>query len=272
MPETMKAILFLSLLFYISFSVLPSKAQDWAIEQLENSPRHQEKEVVKNGDRDISCFVVYPEVSEEATVAILIHENRGLNDWARSMADQVAGEGFIVIAPDLISGKAPGGGDTPDFPDSDAARQAIYDLDPDQITSDLDAVFAYAKNIPAGNGKVVVMGFCWGGSQTFRYATNNPQIEASFVFYGTGPEEQEAYDRIKTPVYGFYGGNDNRVNATIENSLKMMENADMIYKPIIYKGAGHGFMRSGQAPDASPENRKARDAAFKRMINRMKRI
>jgi carboxymethylenebutenolidase len=115
-----------------------SHAQDWAIKQLENSPRHQEDITVKNGDKDLSCFLVYPEVSEKATVVILIHENRGLNDWARSMADQVAGEGFIVIAPDFITGMAPNGGNTPDFPNRDEARTAIYALDSDGITSGLD--------------------------------------------------------------------------------------------------------------------------------------
>jgi len=268
----MKAVPLTFILIYLSTFIFPLKAQDWAIKQLEKSPRHQEKVVVKNGDRNISCFLVYPEVSEAATVVVLIHENRGLNDWARSMADQVAGEGFIVIAPDFISGKAPGGGDTPDFSNSDAARDAIYELDPDQITSDLNTVFEYAKKIPSGNTNVCVMGFCWGGSQTFRYATNNQNIEAAFVFYGTGPQEQEAYDRIEAPVYGFYGGNDNRVNATIENSENMMEKADKIYKPVIYEGAGHGFMRSGQAPDASPENKKARDAAFERLVNLLNKI
>ncbi len=242
-------------------------AQDWAIEQLENSPRHQEKVVVRNGDKKISSFLVYPEVSEDALSIILIHENRGLNDWARSMADQVAGEGFIVIAPDLISGMAPGEGDTPDFPDSDAAREAIYELDPDKVTSDLDAVFEYIKNLPASNGKVAVMGFCWGGSQTFRYATNNREIEAAFVFYGTAPDDQQAINRIDVPVYGFYGGNDNRVNATIDRTIQMMNRAGNQYDPVIYEGAGHGFMRSGQAPDASPANEKAREQAIERLID-----
>jgi len=129
----MKAISSFLMLLLATTAALPIRAQDWAIKQLENSPRHQEKVFVKNGDRNISCFLVYPEAAGDATVVILIHENRGLNDWARSMADQVAGEGFIVIAPDFISGKAPGGGDTPDFPNSDAARDAIYELNPDQI-------------------------------------------------------------------------------------------------------------------------------------------
>lgn len=248
------------------------QAQDWALEQLENSPRHQETITIQNGDKALSAFVVYPEVSEKATAIILIHENRGLNDWARSMADQMAGAGFIVIAPDFISGMAPDGGNTPDFDNSDAAREAIYELTPEQVTSDLDAVFAYAKEIPAANGKVAVMGFCWGGSQTFRYATNNKDVEAFFVFYGTGPSEAEPYQNIEAPVYGFYGGDDNRVNATIEASQEFMEEAGNEYEPIIYPGAGHGFMRSGQDPEASEANAAAYKKGFDRLVGLLKSL
>jgi carboxymethylenebutenolidase len=266
----MKKTICTLLIFSAMITVL--NAQDWAIRQLENSPRHQEDIIIKNGDKDLSCFLVYPEVSGAATTVILIHENRGLNDWARSMADQVAGEGFIVIAPDLISGMAPDGGNTPDFSNSDEARSAIYALDPDGITSDLNAVYDYASKIPAGNGKVVVMGFCWGGTQTFRYATNNEKAKAFMVFYGTGPGEEAEYKRIKAPVYGFYGGNDNRVNATIPDSEMFMKDTGKKYEPVIYQGAGHGFMRAGQEPDASEDNRKARDAAFERLIGLLKKI
>ena len=260
----MKKSLF-TILFLIAF-VSTSFGQDWAIKQLESSPRHQEDIIIKNGDKDLSCFLVYPEISEKATVVILIHENRGLNDWARSMADQIAGEGFIVIAPDFISGMAPNGGNTPDFPNRDDARTAIYALNPKDITTGLNAVYKYATKIPAGNGKVVVMGFCWGGSQTFRYATNTDKVKAFMVFYGSGPKEEAEYQRIQAPVYGFYGGNDNRVNATIPDSEKFMKAGGKKYDPVIYEGAGHGFMRAGQAPDASEDNKKARDAAFERLV------
>jgi carboxymethylenebutenolidase len=247
-------------------------AQDWAVKMLESSPRHQENVIVKDGERSISCFVVYPEVPRKASVVILIHENRGLTDWARSMADQLAAQGFIVIAPDLLSGKAPNGGNTPDFSTSDDAMKAIYNLDADGVTSALNMVFNYAQKIPSGNGKVSVGGFCWGGGQTFRYSTNNPNVSAALVFYGTGPSEAEEYKRISAPVYGFYGGNDERVNATIETSGQMMKDAGKKYEPVIYDGAGHGFMRAGQEPTATEPNKKARDEAFKRMIEILNKI
>ncbi|MCX2746049.1 dienelactone hydrolase family protein [Mangrovivirga sp. M17] len=253
------------LLILLIVNLIQVRSQDWAIEQLENSPRHQENITVSYGDESISCFLVYPEVSEKVPVIILIHENRGLNDWARSMADQVAAMGYIVIAPDFLSGKAPNGGNTPDFENSDAARSAIYELSPQMITNNLKAVVSYAKNLPAGNSEVAVMGFCWGGSQTFRFATNTDEVEAFFVFYGSGPKDPEDYKDISAPVYGFYGGNDNRVNSTIDMSKEIMNEYNKTYKPEIYKGAGHGFMRAGQAPDASEENAQARKEAISRL-------
>ena len=249
--------------------LLPAAAQDWAREELNKSPRHQEWAQVKYGDRVVHAFVVYPESKAKATAVIVIHENTGLTDWARTVADQLAANGYIGIAPDLLSGKAPGGGKTPDFPDTTAARDAMRALDPAQVTQDLNAVAEYAKRIPAANGKVAVGGFCWGGAQTFRFATNNKDIAAAFVFYGTGPEDVAS---ITAPVYGFYGGADERVNATIPKSKEMMTAAGKTYDPVIYEGAGHGFMRSGMQPDATEPNKKAREEAWQRWLELLKGI
>lgn len=240
-------------------------AQDFALKQLESSPRHHEWVKVANGSRQVDCFVVYPEVSGKVPVVVLIHENRGMTDWVRSMADLVAEAGFIAIAPDLLSGMGPDGGNTATFANGDDARKAIYELKPEQVTADLVAISEYGKKIAASNGKVAVGGFCWGGAQTFRFATNYKGAQAFLVFYGTGPEDAAVFKNIKAPVYGFYGGDDNRVNATIPASEKFMKAAKKKYEPVIYEGAGHGFMRSGQDPAGSEANKKARDAGFERM-------
>lgn len=252
------------LLFLILFVPVLLSAQA-PLERLENSPRHHEWVDVKNGERTVKSFLVYPEVSEKVPVVLVIHENRGLNDWARSLADQLAEAGYIALAPDLLSGTGPDGGGTSSYENSDAARTGIYGLDPDQVTGDLKANIEYAKTIAAGNGKVAVIGFCWGGSQTFRLSTNTDAIEAAFVCYGTGPKEDTAYENIAVPVYGFYGGNDNRVNATIEKSAEVMTKLEKTYEPVIYEGAGHGFFRAGEAEDASEENKKAREEGWKRL-------
>ncbi|WP_226389390.1 dienelactone hydrolase family protein [Penaeicola halotolerans] len=251
------------LLLLISISTL--QAQDFALERLENSPRHHEWVKLKNQDRTVYNFVVYPEVAEKVPVVIVIHENRGLNDWARSFADQVAEAGYIAIAPDLLSETVPGVAKTSDFANDDAARNALYELKPEQVKSDLDKAFEYAKSLPASNGKVIVVGFCWGGSQSFNYATHNPNLEAALVFYGTGPQDDAAYATIKSPVYGFYGGNDARVNATIEKSAAAMKAKNQRFVYEIFDGAGHAYMRSGDDPNGSEANKAARDQSWQRL-------
>lgn len=240
----------------------PAIAQDWVKPKLEKSPRHLEWVTVKNGDREVKCFIAYPEVAQPATAVIVIHEIFGLTDWVRGVTDDLAAAGYIAIAPDLLSGMAPNGGGTDELASGDNVRKTIMSLPPAQITGDLNATLDYVKALPACNGTVAVSGFCWGGGQTFRYATNQPAVAASFVFYGNGPDQPAEIAKITTPVYGFYGGNDARVNATIPKSAELMNAAKKTYTPTIYPGAGHGFMRAGEAPDASPENKKARDEAW----------
>ncbi len=246
-------------------TVLGLKAQDWAKARLEQSPRHLEWLKVQHGNRAVNCFLAFPEVKDKATTVVVIHEIFGLTDWVRGVADQLAEAGYIAIVPDLRSGAAPGGGGTAELGSADDVRKAISSLPPEQITADLNAVVDYVSKLPAANGRVAVVGFCWGGSQAFRFATNCRELKAAFVFYGSGPEELAALKRIQAPVYGFYGGNDARVNATLPQSEAMMKQAGKRYEPITYDGAGHGFMRAGEAPDASDANRQAREAAWKRL-------
>jgi len=233
---------------------------------LSESPRHHEwVDFERDNGSQLKAFVVYPESKEATKSVIVIHENRGLNDWARSFADQLAGYGYLVIAPDIISNTVSGIEKTTDFPDSDTAREAIYALDKEQVTKDLDLVYAYVKNDAASNGKVSVVGFCWGGSQTFRYATSNAGLENAFVFYGTGPKEAADYQNIETPVYGFYGGNDNRVNATVPNSAAIMKESGKTFEYEMYEGAGHAFMRKGAEENEGP-NKEAHDKSWKRLL------
>ena len=248
------------------------QAQDWAKPRLEKSPRHLEWVKVKHGNREVNCFIAFPEVKEKATAVVVIHEIFGLTDWVRGVADQLAEAGYIAIAPDLLSGMAKGGGGTAEFGAGDAVRKAISSLPPDQVTADLKAAAAHVAKLPAANGKVAVAGFCWGGSQSFRYAANNPNLKAAFVFYGSGPGEAAIIEKISCPVYGFYGGNDARVNATIPKSKELMQEAGKKFEPVIYEDAGHGFMRAGEAPDASPANKKAREQAWQRWKEILKNI
>lgn len=236
-------------------------AQDWAKERLNKSPRHSEWVDLKHGDRTVKAFVVYPEVKTKAPAVLVIHEIFGLTDWAKNLADELAAAGYIAIAPDLLS--APGK-DTSSYPDQGAANKAISALPDAQVFADLDAAADYAKKLPAGNGALAVTGFCWGGGKSFAYANRNPHLKAAFVFYGPGPETAEQAAKIGCPVYGFYGGDDARIGATLPKTKEMMQAGGKTFEPVTYPGAGHGFMRAGEAPDASEANRKAHDAAWER--------
>jgi carboxymethylenebutenolidase len=249
-----------------------ASAQDFVKERLEKSPRHHEWVQVKYGDRTVHCFVVYPEVKEKAAAVIVIHENKGLQDWVRSAADQVAEAGYIAIAPDLLSGMGPGGTSTKDLKSADEATMILGKLKPEQVTADLNAVADHILKDKACNGKLAVMGFCWGGGQTFRFATNRKDLKAAFVFYGMFAHTKDDLAKIPCPVYGFYAGNDARINESLPDTTKLMKAAGKTFDPVTYDGAGHGFMRAGEDPKGTADNRKAREGAWERWRGIMKKI
>lgn len=232
--------------------------------RLEGSPRHHEWIEVKVGESTLRTFAVFPEVKAKVPAVVVIHENKGLNDWARSVADRLAEAGYVALAPDLLSGAGPEGGGTASFASTDEATKAIYALDPEGTRASLDAVVAHARTLAACNGKVSVAGFCWGGARSFEYATHAKDLVAAYVFYGSAPTDEAALARIACPVYGFYGENDARITAGLDATAAAMEKAGKTFDFEVYLGAGHGFLRSGEASDASTENRQAFEDGWKR--------
>src|SRR4051795_7629070 len=260
----MKRAIFFAAVFWFA---VPIFAQDWAKQRLNNSPRHGEWVELKSGARTIKAFVVYPEKKEKAPVVLVIREIFGLTDWVRGVCDQLAENGVIAIAPDLLSGQT--------YADIDGARKAISALPKEQIKSDLDATSDYAlTKIPSANGTLAVCGFCWGGGITFQYATSNPKLKAAYSFYGTAVDDAADAAKIACPVYGFYAENDERVDATIPKAEELMKAAGKKYEPVIYKAAGHGFMRSGEPtnPQMREADRKAREEAWARWKNLVKQL
>jgi carboxymethylenebutenolidase len=322
--------LFPAALLMLALSTPAGLAQDWAKAALAKSPRHGEYvTITENTGRKLQAWVVYPEVSAKAPVVLMIHEIFGLSDWAREMADEIAGAGYIVVEPDLLSGfgppaaasmphpntdaflaEAPAGcyasscapeprslllrvsahqqppssghpamvqsapgsafvpaspGGTAAFPDQGAVVRAVSNLDPAVVTEDLDAAADYGQHLPAASAKIFVAGFCWGGGKSFLFATHRKDLSAAFVFYGP-PPPAEAMKNITAPVYGFYAGSDARITATVPQTEIDMKAAGKTYVPVTYEGAGHGFMRAGEAPDANAENSAARAAAFRRFV------
>lgn len=319
-------------------------AQDWAKDNLAKSPRHGEFVTINESNgRKLQAWVVYPEVKEKAPVVVMVHEIYGLSDWAREMADEIAGAGYIAVMPDLLSGlgpataanvqrfptneyiqtpeaeKAPTAvhlavmgcdpmdcapgqkptlqsasfpvqqaqdhshmqapsangapfvrvdpGGTSAFP-PDQVTRAVSALPNDQVLADLDAAADYGKKLPAANGKLFVAGFCWGGGKSFLFATHRPDLSAAFVFYGP-PPPPELMKNISAPVFGFYAGNDARITATVEPTRQAMKDAGRKFDPVVYDGAGHGFMRAGEAPNANAADTAARQAGFKRWVDLM---
>ncbi len=212
---------------------------------LEKSPRHHEWVSIgaPGSDTKLSTFIAYPERKDKAPVVIVIHEVYGLTDWVRAVADQLAGDGFIAIAPDLLSGKGPGGGGTDAFASRDDVVKAVRDLSPSQVVAMLDAVKGYGMGLPAASPKFATVGFCWGGAQSFYYATVQPGLGAAVVYYGTSPAS-EALGGIHAPVLGLYGEDDARVTTTVEPAAEKMKELGKGYVTHLYKGAGHGFLRA----------------------------
>ncbi len=240
-------------------------SEEGAKAALEASPRHGEYVdlAVPGSDAKVKTWVVYPERADKAPVVIVIQEIFGLTDWIRAVADRLAADGFIALAPDLLSGKGPGGGGTSAFASRDDVIGAVRALAPEEVRARLDAARAYAIKLPASSGRSATIGFCWGGATSFAYAAHQPALDAAVVYYGTSPAA-EALASIKAAVLGLYGSDDARVNATIEPAAAEMAKLGKTYEREIYPGAGHGFLRAQDGRDGA--NLKASQAAWPRAL------
>lgn len=220
-----------------------------AITRLNSSPRHGEWATIRTGNGDsLRAWVVYPERSTKAPVILVVHEVYGLSSWVRSVADQLAADGFIAIAPDLLAMK-----NLPDVPDSvlaPLAVAAVRSLDPHWVQQQLDAVAQYGMSLPAAEKRYGIVGFCWGGGVSFAHAVHSPNLGASVVYYGTSPKTSDL-ESIKAPVLGLYGGNDARVDATIPPADSALRALERTYVYRIYPGAGHGFLRQQTGADGA---------------------
>lgn len=243
-------------------SLPPSEAK--AKTALETSPRHGEYvDISVPAGAPIRAWVVYPERKDRAGVVILIHEIFGLSDWMRGVADQLAREGFIAVAPDLISGLGPNGGGTESVASRDDVVKLVRSLSPADANARLDAVRAWAVKLPAANGRSATIGFCWGGARSFAYTAAQPALDAAVVYYGTSPEAADL-GKVNAPVLGHYGGDDARVNATIPPAETEMKRLGKIFEPHVYEGAGHGFLRQQDGRDGA--NRRATEESWPRTV------
>jgi carboxymethylenebutenolidase len=199
--------------------------------------------MIRTGPSDsVKAWVVYPERSTKAPVVVVVHEIYGLSTWVRGVADQLAAEGFIAVAPDLLTGKvAPAPGS--DTLTQAAASAAIRTLQPADVQRQLAAAGQYGMSLPAAERSYGTVGFCWGGGISFMHAVMSPPgLGASVVYYGTSPADS-LLPRVKVPVLGLYAGDDARVNATVPPAEAAMRSLGKTFDPHTFAGAGHGFLR-----------------------------
>ena len=234
-----------------------------AVAALNASPRHGEWVKYDAGAGDsVRAWVVYPERRDKAPVVIVIHEIFGLTDWARGVTDQLAAEGFIAIAPDLLSGKGPNGGGSESV-DRQAATALNRTLVGAEVQRRLAAAARYGTSLPSALNRVGSVGFCWGGSTSFNFAVANPDLRAAVVYYGTSPADS-LLSGVRAPVLGLYGGDDARVGATVPPAQAAMQSLHKRYEVATYDGAGHGFLRDLAGRDGA--NRRAAEQAWPRTI------
>jgi len=239
-------------------------AAEQAKAALDASPRHGEYvDVPYAGGPKLKTWISYPERKEKAGVVIVIQEVFGLTDWLRGVADTLAKEGFIAVAPDMVSGLGPNGGGTDSVASRDDVVKLVRGLTPEEAAKRLNAVRDWAVKLPASSGKSATVGFCWGGGQSFAFAAAQPSLDAAVVYYGTSPENAELA-AIKAPVIGFYGGDDARVDATVPPAEAEMKKLGKAYETHTYDGAGHGFLRDQEGREGA--NAKASADAWPRTI------
>jgi len=232
-----------------------------AAARLASSPRKGEfVEIDVNGTK-MRTWVVRPAGTGRAPVVIVIQEVFGLADWIRGVADQLAADGFIAVAPDLLAGKGPTGGDTREFKDQQTMVQTTLKMPPDEVIAKLKAARAFGLKDPRSNGKSATVGYCFGGSQSFAMAVAEPGLNAAVVYYGSAPTDvppapqgaapapfvpSPSLAKIKAPVLGLYGGmkEDARIGATIAATEAKMKELKKTFEVRIFEGAAHGFLRA----------------------------
>jgi carboxymethylenebutenolidase len=231
-----------------------------AARRLEASPRHGEILTVDVAGGPVRVWVVHPERKDRAPVVVVVHEVFGLTPWIRAVADEIAAAGFLAVAPDLLSGKGPGGGGTDAYASRDDARAAVSALAPDEVLVRLNAVRAYALRLPAASDRSAAIGFCWGGATTWAWAAAEPALDAAVVYYGTAPADAARLRTVRAPVLGLYGGEDARVTATVEATREAMRAHGRRFESHVFDGAGHGFLRAQEGQDGA--NRTATERAW----------
>ena len=246
---------------------IPASART-AAARLEASPRHGEwvKFAVDPGSADsVMAWVVFPQTSEKAPVVVVVHEIFGLQTWVRGVADQLAADGFIAIAPDFLS-RVRGAPSNVEL-SGDSARGLIGNVNTAERNRIISAAANYAMMLPAATQKYAVIGYCWGGTTTFAHAVNRGVngFSGGVAFYGspytTGGSRATAsapavpatvnadsLRMINVPVMLLNGSKDARIGAMMPAIDSIMKAHGKTYSGVNYQGAVHGFLRAQDDP------------------------
>ena len=229
---------------------------------LEASPRRAEFVDIElaEGVTPVRTWVVHPD-QPRAPVLIVLSDLYGLSNWVRSIGDAFAAEGFIAVAPDLLSAATPAGSDHPFFLEETRVVPTVSRISSRELTARLDAVRSWALDLPAASGPLGMVGFDWGGSAGLAYAVAQPGLDALVVFYGAASGTASHYERINAPVLALYGGG-LRTAETVPRVTAAMAAAERSFEPIVYEGATV-FMKAQEGLDA---NRRATEDAWPRTL------
>ncbi len=194
------------------------------------------------GNAKVHTKIAYPPGNGKAGVIIVMSGATGQNDWQLAVGDELARQGFIAISPDLHSGFGPNGGNYDSFEFPDDVVKAGQRISSEEAMRRYKAALAYGLKLPEANGKSASIGFCGGGTRSFQFAVEVPELSAAVVYYGTGPTEADVA-KIKAPVLGLYGEIDSRITSTVDATTATMRKLGKSYEPHIYKGATHAFVQ-----------------------------
>ena len=256
------------------------------VARLASSPRKGEYVNVMVDGKPMRTWVVHPTGNGKAPVVVVIMEIFGLSDWIRGVADQLAAEGFIAVAPDIVVGHGKDGGDTSSLSTQQEITQAVLRLPPDEIITKLKAAREWGLKDPRSNGKSASVGYCFGGAQSFAFAVAEPNLNAAVVYYGQAPTDappaargtppgpyqvSDSVANVKAPIIGFYGGlmQDARIGNTVAPTEAKMKGLGKTYEPHIFDGAAHGFLRAQTGNDGA--NMKATEQAWPMTIAWLKK-
>ncbi|MCB1444267.1 MAG: dienelactone hydrolase family protein [Rhizobiaceae bacterium] len=209
---------------------------------------------------DIKAYAAMPKDAAKLPAVIVIHENRGLNNHIRDVTRRMALEGFLAMAPDMLS---PSGG-TPQ--DEDKARDMIGQITPDIYGTNLVAAVEFLKTHPNSTGNIGAVGFCWGGGQVNRLAALSPDLEAGVAYYGAQPPAEDV-PKIHAALMLHYAGLDDRINKGIDAYRKALEANGKDFQIFVYDGVNHAFNND---TSAARYDKAAADLAWSRTVGFLK--